>query len=153
VNFFTIFLVNIGLTATLFPKFHGTMLILGVAIGYGWFSSFQTFDPQLAIMLIILTAIAEGGGSWLRILFTKHYPLSQSFCVNSLVGNIGGIFATSCILGKTGGIAIWQLVAGKTFLPRLNTIMIVLFRLGAVACLRFICGFIMEWVIIIYILQ
>lgn len=153
VNFLVMLIMNFGLTATLFPKLHGTVFILATAFAYGLFTNFQTFNHRLLATLTVLSVVAEVGSGWLRILLTKKYSLSRSFCVNSLVGNLGGVVAADCILGKTVGVVAWQLLAGKTFLPRVNTVMIVLVRLGAIAGLRLLCGFIMEWFIIIYILQ
>ncbi|EAX46767.1 hypothetical protein TcarDRAFT_0432 [Thermosinus carboxydivorans Nor1] len=141
-----------GLVGTLSPKIPGTVIIFVVTVLYGAATEFSTFRPWLTLLLCLLMLTAEVGGRWLRVYLTRQDRLSRVFCTNAAVGNIAGIVAADAIFGPIFGIFLWELVAGKTFMPRWNTVAKVLVRLVAAAALRFICAILMIILIFVYII-
>ncbi|MBP2634138.1 MAG: hypothetical protein H6Q72_45 [Firmicutes bacterium] len=141
----------IGLFFTLSAKVPGTLLILIGAAVYGIYTDFITFLPWEIYLLLFISAVSELGGRILRITLTDNCALSRSFSINSIVCHLGGMLACTALLGSLSGFVLWQLVAGKTLVPRNNTIVQVLLRLAAVAGVRFICGCIMIIIIHLYI--
>ncbi|SDF11080.1 Uncharacterized conserved protein YqgC, DUF456 family [Sporolituus thermophilus DSM 23256] len=141
-----------GLVGTLSPKIPGTVIIFVVAVLYGAVTEFATFRPWLTLLLCVLMLTAEVGGRWLRVYLTRRHQLSRVLCTNATVGNVAGIVAADALLGPTIGILLWELVAGKTFMPRWNSVAKVLVRLVAAAVLRFICAILMIILIYVYII-
>jgi len=142
----------IGLAGTVAPRLPGTILIFSGALLFGLFSGFASFAPWIWLVLILLLAVAEIGGRWLRTLLTRQYSLTRLFSTNSVVANFGGILVADALLGPVLGIIVWELVAGKTLEPRGDTLTRILFRLAAVALLRFGCGLAMVIVVLMYVL-
>lgn len=103
-------------------------------------------------MLLCLVVTSELGGRALRIYLTRNYPVSRVFSVNSTVSHIAGMLASDALLGPVLGLLVWELVAGKTLIPRSDSVLAVLYRLAGVALLRFICGVIMIVLINLYIM-
>lgn len=141
----------IGLFFTLSAKVPGTLIILIGAAVYGIYTDFITILPWKMYLLLFLAAVSELGGRILRIIITDSCSLSRSFSINSAVCHLGGMLACTALLGSLSGFMLWQLVAGKTLVPRHNTIAQVLLRLAAVAGVRFICGCVMIVIIYLYI--
>ncbi|WP_425061199.1 DUF456 family protein [Sporomusa carbonis] len=141
----------IGLLCTASKRFPGTLIILFGATLYGVITGFVTFTPVIAIILTVLAVVAEVGGRVLRIYLTQRYSVSRMFSVNSTVSHFAGMLASDVLLGPILGLVVWELIAGKTLIPRTDTISQILFRLAGVAMLRFVCGLTMIVLIIIYI--
>lgn len=142
-----------GLLCTVSVRLPGTLIILLGAGLYGAATGFLTFTPQIAGLLLVLTAAAELGGRALRLYLTRDLPVSRVFSVNSAVTHIAGMLASDALLGPLLGLTVWELVAGKTLLPRSNHVVRVLYRLAGVAALRFMCGVVMIALINLYILR
>ena len=103
--------------------------------------------------LAALSALAEFGGRMLRVYLTRRYATSASFSVNTTAGNLAGLIAVDAILGPVVGTIIWELIAGKILMPRWDMVSRVLIRLAAVSALRFLCGLIMTYIIVVYIVM
>ncbi|SMC59818.1 Protein of unknown function [Sporomusa malonica] len=142
----------VGLLCTISAKLPGTLIILLGAALYGLFAGFLTFAPWIIVMLICLVVIAELGGRALRIYLTRNYPVSRVFSVNSVISHVAGMLASDALLGPVLGLVVWELVAGKTLIPRSDSVLSVLYRLAGVALLRFTCGLIMIVLINMYIM-
>lgn len=141
----------VGLFCTFLVKIPGTLLILAGAVVYGLFTDFTTFSLKVTAVLLLIFVISEVGGRILRIYLTAIYPVSRDFSVNSAVCHFGGILAYTALFGSLTGLLFWQLVAGKTLIPRSDTISQVLLRLVGVAGIRFFCGCTMIVIIHLYI--
>lgn len=146
-----ILIMLVGLTLTLMPRLPGTLVILGAAVLYLWAAG-ATAPPWVVAALVVLVFTAEVGGRLLRLYLTRRYSLSRIFCVNSSVGNIGGILAADALLGPVLGLVVWEFFAGKTLAPRWDTVGRVLLRLAAVATVRFGCGLLMIVLVLVYIM-
>ena len=107
----------------------------------------------VAAALAVLAFAAEVGGRMLRLYLTRRYSLSRVFCVNSTVGNIGGILAADALLGPVLGLLAWEFFAGRTLAPRWDTVGKVILRLAAVATVRFGCGILMIVLVFVYIMR
>ncbi len=142
----------VGLALTLLPRLPGTLVILGAAVLFIGVSGTDA-PPWVVASLTVLSFAAEVGGRMLRLYLTRRYSLSRVFCVNSTVGNIGGILAADALLGPVLGLLAWELFAGKTLAPRWDTIGKVLLRLAAVATVRFGCGLLMIVLVMVYIMR
>jgi uncharacterized protein YqgC (DUF456 family) len=140
-----------GLTLTLLPRMPGTLVIMGAAVLYLGATGAPA-PPWVIAALVVLAFAAEVGGRMLRLYLTRRYSLSRVFCVNSSVGNIGGILAADALLGPVFGLVAWEFFAGKTLAPRWDTIARVLLRLAAVAVVRFACGLLMIVLVLVYIM-
>lgn len=151
VKFLVLFVMVIGLFCTVTVKLPGTIIILLAALFYGANTNFLTFNPWIASMLVCISATAEIGGRILRIYLTRNYSVSRVFSVNSIASHLAGILASNALFGSFLGLVIWELVAGKTFIPRGDTIGGVILRLAGVAGFRFLCGITMIILIHIYI--
>lgn len=147
------FVMYLGLGCTLVPRVPGTVIILLGALVYGAFTNFTTFEPWQWAALFSLVAVAEIGGRVLRIYLTRSFPLTRTFAASSTVGSIGGVVAADAMLGPLIGLIVWELVAGKTLVPRGNTVAIMLLRLAVAALLRFVCGLAMIVIVLVYIFQ
>jgi uncharacterized protein YqgC (DUF456 family) len=152
IKLLTVIIMLTGLAGTVAPRLPGTILIFGGAVFYGLSNRVENFTPLIWTVLVVLTAVGEIGGRWLRVLLTRKYSLSRLFSTNSVVGNIGGILAADALLGPVLGIIVWELIAGKTLQPRGEALTAILFRLASIAALRFVCGLIMLVVMLIYVL-
>ncbi|MDF2571582.1 MAG: hypothetical protein K0R55_3186 [Sporomusa sp.] len=119
---------------------------------YGVFTDFLTFPPWIIVMLTCLVVTAELGGRALRFYLTRNYPVSRDFSINSVFSHFAGMLASDALLGPVLGLVAWELIAGKTLLPRSDTVLRMLLRLAGVAVLRFACGLIMIVLINMYIL-
>ena len=147
-----ILIMLVGLTLTLLPRLPGTVVILGAAVLY--IGAAGTDAPSwVAAALAVLAFAAEVGGRMLRLYLTRRYSLSRVFCVNSTVGNMGGILAADALLGPVLGLLVWEFFAGKTLAPRWDTVGKVILRLAAVATLRFGCGILMIVLVFVYIMR
>lgn len=146
-----ILIMLVGLGLTLLPRLPGTLVILGAAILYLGAAG-TAAPPWVVAALAVLAFVAEVGGRLLRLYLTRRYSLSRVFCVNSTVGNIGGILAADALLGPVLGLLAWELFAGKTLAPRWDTVGRVLLRLAAVAMVRFGCGLLMIILVFVYIM-
>lgn len=147
-----ILIMLIGLALTLLPRLPGTLVILGAAVLYIGVTG--TAAPAwVAAALAVLAFAAEVGGRMLRLYLTRRYSLSRVFCVNSTVGNIGGILAADALLGPVLGLLAWEFFAGKTLAPRWDTVGKVILRLAAVATVRFGCGILMIVLVFVYIMR
>lgn len=142
----------VGLAMTLLPRLPGTLVILGAAVLFIGATGTDV-PPWVVASLAVLSFAAEVGGRMLRLYLTRRYSLSRVFCVNSMVGNIGGILAADALLGPVLGLLAWELFAGKTLAPRWDTIGKVLLRLAAVATVRFGCGLLMIVLVMVYIMR
>lgn len=147
-----ILIMLIGLTLTLLPRLPGTLVILGAAVLYIGATD-AVAPPWVVAALAVLAFAAEVGGRLLRLYLTRRYSLSRVFCVNSAVGNIGGILAADALLGPVLGLLAWEFFAGKTLAPRWDTIGRILLRLAAVAMVRFGCGLLMIVLVFVYIMR
>ncbi len=141
----------VGLLGTLSVKLPGTLLILIGAAIYGISTNFVTFLPGTIYSLLLISVICELGGRRLRISLTDNCSISREFSVNSVVCHFAGMLAFTALLGSIMGFILWQLVAGKTLIPRSDTISQVLLRLAGVAGIRFVCGCAMIVIIHLYI--
>lgn len=146
-----ILIMLVGLVMTLLPRLPGTLVILAAAAVY-LTASGSGAPPWVVAALIVLAFAAEVGGRLLRYQLTRNQPLSRLFSVNSVVGNIGGVFAANALFGPVAGLLLWELFAGKTLAPRLDTVGRVLLRLAAVAALRFGSGLLMIVLVLVYIM-
>lgn len=151
VKFIVLDIMMAGLLCTLSVKLSGTLIILLGAVLYGLFTHFVTFAPATMGLLILLSLVSELGGRLLRIYLTKNLLISRDFSINSIVCHFGGLMASNALLGSTLGFFLWELVAGKTLLPKSDTISQILFLLAGVAGIRFICGMAMIIIIHLYI--
>ncbi|WP_126310717.1 DUF456 family protein [Methylomusa anaerophila] len=142
----------LGLICTLTHKFPGTLIILAGVFIYDVVTNFLPLDSRIVTTVILLAITAEVGGRLLRIYLTKGYEISKEFSINSLVAQSGGIVACDALLGPTIGLILWEFIIGKTFLPRVDTISTILFRLACVAFFRFLCGLIMIILILKYLI-
>jgi uncharacterized protein YqgC (DUF456 family) len=145
-------LMLVGLMLTLLPRLPGTLVILGAAALYIGAAGGDA-PAWVVAALAVLSFTAEVGGRLRRLYLTRRYSLSRVFCVNSTVGNIGGILAADALLGPVLGMLVWELFAGKTLAPRWNTVGKVLLRLAAVAMVRFGCGLLMIVIVLVYIMR
>ncbi|MDR3562734.1 MAG: DUF456 family protein [Negativicutes bacterium] len=139
-----------GLFGTLVPRIPGTVLIFCGALFYGAVSGFYAVAPWIWTLLLVLLAVAELGGRWLRVVLTRRFSMTRLFATNSTIANLGGILAADALLGPALGLIAWELIAGKALEPRGNTVAKILLRLAAVAILRFGCGVAMVVVVIKY---
>lgn len=146
-------IIATGEVCTLVPQVPGTLIIMSGALLYGYVTDFVTFNKWVVIWLVLLIALAEIGGRVLRVYLTSRYKTSASFSINTTAGNIAGLVAVDAILGPVIGTIIWELVAGKILMPRWDTVSKVLVRLAAVSALRFLCGLIMTYIIVSYMLK
>jgi uncharacterized protein YqgC (DUF456 family) len=146
-----IIIMLVGLALTLMPRLPGTLVILGAAVLYLGAAG-AAAPPWVVAALVVLSFAAEVGGRMLRLYLTRRYSLSRVFCVNTSVGNIGGILAADALLGPVLGLVVWEFFAGKTLAPRWDTIARVLLRLAAVAAVRFGCGLLMIVLVLVYIM-
>lgn len=64
---------------------------------------------------------------------------------------MGGILAADALLGPVLGLIVWELIAGKALQPHGTTMGNMLFRLAAVAMLRFLCGLVMIGLVLMYL--
>lgn len=114
----------------------------------------QFIELQLKIffLLLILTVVAEGGASFLRIFLTRNYNVSRKYSVNTIICNLAGVIVADALLGALVGAILWEYLVAKALIPRIKGIGKVLFRLALVALLRFICGIIMIIIICKYII-
>lgn len=151
VKFFVIFAMVTGLFCTVTVKLPGTAIILSASLFYGAVTNFITFTPVITGMLVGIFAAAEIGGRILRIYLTRNYPVSRVFSVNCVASHFSGILASNALLGPFLGLVVWELIAGKTIIPRGDTIGGVILRLAGVAGFRFLCGITMIILIHIYI--
>ena len=151
VKFFVIFVMVTGLFCTVTVKLPGTAIILLGSLFYGVITNFITFTPGITGTLVCISAAAEIGGRILRIYLTRNYSVSRVFSVNCVVSHFSGILASNAMLGPFLGLVVWELIAGKTIIPRGDTIGGVILRLAGVAGFRFLCGIIMIILIHIYI--
>ncbi len=151
VKFLVTLIMVAGLLCTVSIKMPGTLLILLSTVIYGIFTDFSTFSTPLIVVLISISVTAELGGRMLRIYLTKDYSVSREFSVNSSISHIGGVVATNALFGPLWGLIIWELLAGKTLLPRGNTMVKVLTRLAGVALIRIVCGIVMIILVHVYI--
>jgi len=140
-----------GLFFTLSAKIPGTLIILTGGAVYGAYTDFITFSPWKIYLLLVLSVVSELGGRILRVTLTDKCEISRSFSVNSIVCHLGGMLACTALLGSLSGFLVWQLVAGKTLVPRNDTILQILLRLAGVAGIRFLFGCVMIAIIHIYI--
>lgn len=147
-----ILLMLVGLVFTMFPRLPGTLIILGSAALYMVTAGQAVFPAWVAGALIVISFAAEVGGRMLRLHLTRRFALSRVFCVNSTVGNLGGVLAADALLGPVFGLLIWELFAGKTLAPRWDTVGRVLIRLAAVAAFRFGCGLLMIILVLVYVM-
>ncbi len=146
-----IVIMLIGLGLTLLPRLPGTLVILGAAVLYIGAAGIAA-PPWVVAALTVLAFVAEAGGRLLRLYLTRRYSLSRVFCVNSTVGNVGGILAADALLGPVLGLLAWELFAGKTLAPRWDMVGRVLLRLAAVAMVRFGCGLLMIVLVLVYVM-
>ncbi|SCM80182.1 conserved membrane hypothetical protein [uncultured Sporomusa sp.] len=151
VKFFVTFIMVTGLFCTVTLKLPGTLLILLGAAFYGAVTGYVSVAPWLVALLVLISITAEVGGRVLRLYLTRNYSVSPVFSVNCTATHLAGMLATNALLGPLLGLAVWELVAGKTLLPRGDTVTSVLLRLAGVACLRFACGLIMIVLIHMYL--
>lgn len=140
-----------GLLCTVSIKMPGTLFILLGTVIYGMFTDFSTFSTPIIVALTSISVVAEFGGRILRVYLTKDYSVSRGFSVNSSISHIGGVVATNALFGPLWGLIIWELLAGKTLLPRSNTILKIIARLAGVALIRIICGIVMIILVHVYI--
>lgn len=147
-----IFIMLVGLVLTMLPRLPGTLIILGAAALYMAMAGQVAFPPWVTAALIVISFAAEVGGRMLRLHLTRRFALSRAFCVNSTVGNLGGILAADALLGPVAGLLLWELFAGKTLAPRWDTVGRILIRLAAVAAFRFGCGLLMIILVLVYIM-
>lgn len=146
-------LMFIGLVLTLSPRLPGTLIIASVAFFYSLIDGFSFYRPWLIITLVALVVFAEIGGRLIRTYLTKPFKLSVMFSTDTTAGNLAGIIASDALFGPFLGTIIWEVIVGKTLLPRLDTVLQVLYRLAFIAFLRFVCGCIMIILITKYILH
>lgn len=146
-------IIAAGEVGTLAPQVPGTLIIILGAVLYGYATDFVTFNKEIVMWLAALSALAEFGGRMLRVYLTRRYATSASFSVNTTAGNLAGLIAVDAILGPVVGTIIWELIAGKILMPRWDMVSRVLIRLAAVSALRFLCGLIMTYIIVVYIVM
>lgn len=140
-----------GLVGTLLPRLPGTIIIFLAVLGFGALTGYAGFVPWLWTAFIFLMAAAELGGRWLRIYLTRRFSLSRQLSTSAAVTHIGGVLAADALLGPVLGLIVWELIAGKTLEPHGTTMGKILFRLAAVALLRFICGLVMIILVFMYL--
>jgi uncharacterized protein YqgC (DUF456 family) len=140
-----------GLAGTLLPKIPGTLLIFFAILGYGALTGFAGFAPWIWTAFILLVLVAELGGRWLRIYLTQRFSLSRELSTGNAVAHLGGILAADALLGPVLGLIVWELIAGKALEPHGTTMSRILFRLTAVALLRFLCGLAMLVLVLVYL--
>lgn len=140
-----------GLMCTLLPRIPGTLIILAGALIYGYVTEFAAFKEWTIWSFVILATIAEIGGRIARNHLTRSFPFSPAFGSNVTVGNVGGIIVSDILLGLLG-LFIWQLAVGKNIFPRWDTISRILLRSSAAALLRFLCGFVMIFIFLFFVM-
>jgi uncharacterized protein YqgC (DUF456 family) len=140
-----------GLVGTLLPKIPGTIIIFLAVLGYGALTEFRAFTPWIWTIFVALMIVAELGGRWLRIYLTRRFSLSRKLSTSTAVAHLGGILAADTLLGPVLGLIVWELIAGKALEPHGTTMSKILFRLAAVALVRFICGLVMIALALMYL--
>ena len=140
-----------GVLCTLTVKLPGTLIILSGTFLYGMYTGFITFSTPIIILLIGIAGLTELGGLLARKQLTKNYPVSPVFSVNSIVGHVAGILVSAALFKPAAGFVLWELFAGKTLLPRGDSIVQVLVRLAGVAVVRLLSGIAMMVLIHMYI--
>lgn len=151
-NFSTLFIMFIGLTATLAPRLHGTVIILVVAIIYAVLIDTSVFQSWVGAALVLLTFLSEIGAGGSRIFLTRHYRVSRRYSIDTSVCNLAGIIITSAFFGSLLGTAIWEVLIGKTLIARFEMISKILMRLILMSWVRLICGFLMIMIIVKYMM-
>lgn len=141
----------LGLAATLIPKVPGTLIILGAALLHVILTGNENNPIWIMEILCLIVLIAEFGGRWMRFCLTNRYQITRLFSSNASVGNIAGVVAADALLGPVLGVLLWELVAGKTFLPRWNTVAKIIVRLAIAAMFRFLCGLVMIILAVLYL--
>lgn len=141
----------VGLFCTLIPRLPGTLIILSGSLLYGMAFGWKNYHSSIVFSLVLLVLLAEVGGRLLRIYLTQSATVSRAFSTDTTIGNAAGLIASDALFGTVFGTLLWEMVAGKTLLPRVNTVVKVLSRLMAAAALRFVCGLLMIFIVMIYI--
>lgn len=150
-DFTVMFLMLTGLMCTLLPRMPGTLIILAGALSYGYITEFAAFGEWTTLSLVILTIVSEVGGRLARTRLTRKFPFSPAFGSNITIGNVGGIIISDVLLGFVG-LFIWQLAVGKNIFPRWDTVSRILWRSSAAALLRFLCGLIMIFIFLFFVM-
>lgn len=140
-----------GLAGTLAPRIPGTLIIFLAVLFYGAVSDFAGFTLWIWAGYVLLIAVAELGGRWLRIYLTRRFSLSRRLSTSTAVAHLGGIMAADALFGPVLGLIVWELIAGKAMEPRGNIMSKIILRLAAVAILRFVCGLAMIAMTLIYL--
>lgn len=151
VEFLITLIMMTGLFSTVSVKLPGTVMILLAVVLYGMTTAFVSFSPWTIGILLFISIAGELGGRKLQDYWLAKLPVTREFSVNGTVCHLGGMLVSDVLFGSVLGFMVWEMVAGKTFIPRSDTVMQVLFRLAGVAVIRFICGILMIGIIHMYI--
>lgn len=152
INFIVIFIMMVGLLCTLAPRLHGAVLIGIIAGSYGMVVGINIVHSWIGLTLLVVLFIGEFGSGVLRIFFTRHFEVTRSYSVDTMVCNFAGIIIADALLGSLLGMFLWEVLVGKVLFPRLDGISQVLLRLMFIGMLRFLCGLVMIFITIKYIM-
>lgn len=149
IQIIAVLLMLFGLVGTLFPKFHGAIIILWGTIGYILSAGLTEFSTRLLLGITGIAALAEISGKVLQSYLTKRYKVSPRFSTDTTVGNLAGIVVIEALFGLLGTV-VFEAIIGKTLLPRINTVAAVFIRLFVGAAFRFSCGLVMIFLVLKY---
>jgi len=152
IKFIIIVIILIGLICTLAPKLHGALIILLAAVVSTIIIDVGLLPLWVPVSLLVLTLVAEVGANGLRLFLTRHSEVSRIYSVDTTVCNLAGIVVSDALLGPLIGMTIWEVLVGKTLFPRLDSIGKILRRLIWTALLRLICGLIMIFIVVKYMM-
>ncbi len=90
--------------------FPGSLIILGCALAYAWFTHFAAgIGVPFFIMLCVLTLVAETADNWLSAVGARRFGASTSSIWLSFIGGIAGAIIIggpiAILLGPLGPIA------------------------------------------------